>query len=112
VLSSGKDIFEMIQQNCTLHFDFNAFGEKIICFNEREKQSTETIYFDDYFKYFYRCRGRKIPFEKRYLRILDYLAISRNKAFYQLIQHWLQTNTMPLTAKNRMDDLLLEIGGE
>jgi len=116
VISSSSLFFENIWYNHKLIIDSKAFGTKEFTFNRNETRSMlKKINWDLEYSKLYRCNAPPtIPVSNRYIKLLyiiSQLTNINNKNVYKLLETWIKTNSIPVTAVKHLDELLNYLGG-
>lgn len=116
VISSSSMFFENIKYSHKLVIDCKAFGIKEFMFYRKGTKSTfKKINWDNEYSKLYKCNApTTIPASNRYIRLLyliSQLPNIDNKNVYKLLETWIKTNSIPVTALKYLDELLNYLGG-
>ncbi|WP_352404954.1 hypothetical protein [Sporanaerobacter acetigenes] len=116
VISSSSTCFENVNYLYNLTINSKGFGIKSYTY---EKESYQTTMYDKLdweleYSRLYRCNAPTAKANSRYFQLLYLLSQNineKNIQLYRLLENWIKTNSIPISAIKYMDEIFERLGG-
>ncbi|WP_129724216.1 hypothetical protein [Xylanivirga thermophila] len=116
VIYSSNACFENVDYIFNLLINSGAFGIKKYTYKRKNYkiEGSGNIDWKGEFLKLYRCNGPTINADNHYFQLLYLLSQNINRSnvqLYRLLETWIKTNAIPISAVKYMDDIFKSLGG-
>lgn len=115
-ITSGSKYLEDIYYGRVITIDSKAFGIKTYSLEKEilQKRKEKQLDWEQQYAILYRCTGTTIKADARFFQILLLLSKNTNDIninLYRLLETWVKTNSIPVTAIKYIDGIARALGG-
>lgn len=116
VISSSNTSFENVDYDLNIKINSMAFGVKSYTYkrDNLQKKASGNLDWELECLRFYRCSGPTVKANNQYFKFLYLLSQNineRNIQLYRILETWIKTNAIPVSAIRYINEIIESLGG-